>query len=47
MTEATAFGVALAAGLTAGLWDLKDHSNIPFTFERYENTISEDGKMQK
>ena len=43
MTEATSFGVALAAGKAIGLWDLKDSSKIPVAFEKFNCLISEEG----
>ncbi len=42
MTECTSFGVALAAGKTIGLWDLKDHTSIPIYNETYHCTITEE-----
>lgn len=43
MTESTSFGVALAAGKTIGLWDLKDHQSIPIYNETFTSSISEEG----
>jgi glycerol kinase len=43
MTETTAFGAALAAGKAIGLWDLKDSSSIPYTFDKFYPSISNEG----
>lgn len=45
MHETTAFGAALAAGITIGVWDLKSQNEIPINFETYNSTISETGKF--
>ncbi len=43
MSESTSFGVALAAGKSYGLWDLRDHQSIPIYNETFHSTLSDEG----
>ena len=44
MHETTAFGAALAAGITIGVWDIESYKSIPINFETYNCNILENGK---
>ncbi len=47
MHETTAFGAALAAGITIGVWDLKSQNEIPINVEIYNSTISEAERVER
>ena len=45
MTEATSFGVALAAGKAIGIWDFSGFLKIPIVTEKFNCSISEEGRL--
>lgn len=47
MHETTAFGAALAAGITIGVWDLKSQTSIPINFETYNSLISDEEREKR
>jgi len=47
MHETTAFGAALAAGITIGVWDLKSPNEIPINVETYNSMISDTERNER
>merc|ERR1712127_743096 len=47
MSETTAFGAALAAGKTMGLWNLKEHQSIPVYTEKFTSAITNESRSQR